>query len=164
MAVEEWVVHDGRDDPIDELRRAWSRVRPPPLAGRLGAGRLGEEDPATRQAVRWMREAWRRLEAPAARVPRRNRAAGRRPGVKLAAAAIVPLALGGWLVGGWLSDGWPSGGWPSGERAEAEATRTSIPRVIRTTADRIELVSGNVRLILLQPQPETPQLETKETR
>ncbi len=59
-------------DPLDELRRAWSRLDPP-ANGHLSENgeSLDACDLATKTSVRWLQAAWTRLPVPAARPPSR---------------------------------------------------------------------------------------------
>ncbi|MBI4881623.1 MAG: hypothetical protein HY812_18480 [Planctomycetes bacterium] len=59
-------------DPLDELRRAWSRLDPP-ANGHLSENgdSLDACDSATKASVRWLKAAWTRLPVPAAQPPSR---------------------------------------------------------------------------------------------
>ena len=83
-----------QDEWLEALRGAWQQG-PAPAPHRP----LAEEDPATRAAVRWVRDAWLALPVPAARAPRSLPRAEPPPVVHLrwrrvAAAAALLLALG----------------------------------------------------------------------
>jgi hypothetical protein len=121
-------------EPRDPLRALWEAVEPPPPARGLA-----DEDAATRAAVQWLQAAHARV-APALRMPSAPRRRFRlRPLAPLAAAAALLLLL---LVP---------------PRPEPAAAAPPPPRagveLLASGADRIELRSGTVRLILLHPQP-----------
>jgi len=144
------------DLPLEDLRRAWARLDAPQSAPELEVC-----DERTRAAVAWMQKAWGRVEAPAPVVPHTAfRRASPRWMLPLAAAAGALLALGVWIA---LQRS-TSGVRPEGV-SQPSAERTTQPQesapggasgliegeveLAALAADRIELRSGPVRLILL---------------
>jgi hypothetical protein len=157
---------DESDLPLEELRRAWSRIdAPSPLDD------LAQSDERTRAAVEWMRSAWSRVEVPApvlpARTPRFRRA--QRFVLPLAAAAGALVALGIWFAlqrfGAPVrpedvstkvaQQTTPSEGSAPEEGSAFLASGVEVALLAR---DRLEVCSGSVCLILLTPEsaPKTP--------
>ncbi|MBL8842950.1 MAG: hypothetical protein JNL90_15635 [Planctomycetes bacterium] len=137
-------VDDSFEPPLDALAAAWGAIEPPAPTAPLGA-----PDATTRAAVDWMARAWQATaEPPAPRLPWRLRA---RPLLRhatpfLATAAALLL---------WVR--FAATDLSRIETPPAEplvALSASIP-ITHVAADRTELRSGRVRLILLTP-PEPP--------
>ena len=141
-----------------ELHALYRDLRPPPPADEAS-----EADPTTRQVVQWMRGAWQALEAPPSTRPGelrpRPRALPARRWVVPAAAAALLLLAGGAL---WRALGVP--GEPAfparlaqAPAAPPEATPDApahdAVEILGVHPDRVELRSGNVRLVLLAPPP-----------
>ena len=135
------------DDELDALRALYARLTPPELPDELERA-----DTETAQAVGWVRAAWRTLEVPPARVPLRAlpRRRARTLALALTAAAIVLAVLGSALRAVHVRRIEP-------ERvAQAPAVRPAI--TVNALPDRLELVSGPVRLVLLDPpRPKSAQ-------
>jgi len=132
-------------DPLELLAASWKRLEAP-----SPARDLEKEDEVTRRAVLWLRQAWSTLEAPVLRAPRRLRFAPfRRRVLRPAVAAALLLAAGAALF---------LPGRPQETRSAAEivvrAPNPPEPRPVLlpdSRPGRMELRSGPVRLILLQP-------------
>jgi hypothetical protein len=146
------------DDELDdeasrELRALYRRLEPQPLAD--GAD---EADPETGRVVQWMRGAWRELEVPPARVPiaaRRPRRVARFAVLAAAAALVLGVAL--WRV-------------LRARIAPAPAPLVQTPapaadqiEVVATLPGQLELRSGTVRLVLLDPPETTTDQPSTET-
>jgi hypothetical protein len=156
---------DDADLPLEELRRAWSRIEPP-----RPDSELAHTDERTRAAVEWMQSAWSRVEAPAPVLPARILPFSRaqRLALPLAAAAGALLALGIWFA----LQRFAPGVRPVDMEHELTAAAESTDRdptdagpalaegvqVASLAADRLEVCSGSVCLILLTPpsSPSTP--------
>jgi len=139
-----------REERLRELEAAWrSLPLPPPNR------ELEDEDPATRQAVEWMRSAWVSLEIPRAPAPPVPMRARRRWPSRLARiAAVLVLALGALLLARSISapDETEIARTPPTNDTEARQGPDPPPpavALLAATADRIELRSGPVRLVLL---------------
>jgi len=145
-------------DPLDALGAAWRSLAPPDPAAALDA-----PDPATRAAIDWMRAAWQ-AGAPAAptAIPWRLRLRLARPSVRpllpwiAAAAATLLVAL---LLRPAPSP--PPGAEPVELAAHPHPPEPShagspgaSPELVSLSADRMELRSGPVRLILFTPGAE----------
>lgn len=144
-------------DPLDELRRAW-RELPAPAA-------FGNEppDPATRAAVAWMRRAWALQRVPAAPAvsPAPPASIGRGPATRFpwlplavaaAASLLVLVALAASIAPGRaVAD--RGSVVASAESAAAEPARPV--QCVTATSERLELRSGAVTLVLLNP-PDSP--------
>ena len=136
---------DEFDEASLELQALYRRLEPPPLAD--GAE---EADLETRRVVQWMRGAWRGLEVPPVRVPiavRRPRRDARFTLLAAAAALVLGVAL--WRV-------------LRARVAPAPAPLVQTPapaadaiEVVAMLPDRLELRSGTVRLVLLDPPKTT---------
>ena len=144
----------------DELRALYRRLAPPPLADDVA-----EADAETARVVRWVQGAYRGLEPARASVPlllaRTRRPARFGPRARLAAAAAVLLVAGAAL---WraLSGSSPA---PAPERvAQSPSGPGSAVEVIDVRPDGLELRSGPVRLLLLEPPPSEPTDEPPRTR
>jgi len=132
-------------DPLERLAASWKKLEAP-----SPDRDLEREDEATRRAVLWIRQAWSALETPAFRAPRHLRFAPfRRRFLRPAVAAALLLAAGGLLL---------SPERPGETRSAAEivvrAPNPPEPRPVLlpdSRPGRMELRSGPVRLILLQP-------------
>ena len=136
----------------DELRALYRRLQPPPLPDDLAAA-----DPETARAVRWMQGAWRGLVVPRTVVPSRLTrprlflSRGRR--ARIAAVAAAVLLLGGAAL--WrLSSGIGPGSIPARVAQIPSEGPLHAVELIDVGPDRIELRSGPVRLLLLDPPPE----------
>jgi ferric-dicitrate binding protein FerR (iron transport regulator) len=143
---------DERDEREDdelarELRALYERLDPAPLGDDADAA-----DPETRRVVQWMRASWTEL-APRSAPPvpaRRSRGARLvrlRPWVRLALAAMLLAALTALVL--WtrrpqrapLADGAPSVAAPTAPSLE----------LLAASPGQVELRSGNVRLVLIEP-------------
>jgi len=139
---------DELDLPPDELRALYRRLQPPPLADDLAAADL-----ETARVVRWMQGAWSGL-APRTPVPsgltRPRGSVPHVPRARIAAAAAAVLLLAGAVL--WrLSSTTDQGSAPARvAQATAGEPERSI-EVIDVRPDQIELRSGPVRLLLLDP-------------
>jgi hypothetical protein len=138
-------------DEAVELRAHYRRLQPPPLADDLEGS-----DPETARVVQWMQGAWRGLTPPRTLVPGRTlpRPTVRLvPRLRIAAAAAAVLLAGAalWRV---LSRTDPTSAPAHLAQAPAEPLRGV--EVIDVRPDRLELRSGPVRLLLLDPPPESP--------
>lgn len=170
-------------DPLDDLTAAWRAIEAP----RLDA-ELDDHDPATEAAVDWLRKAWERsapetvpetLDAPwrARRLQRRARPVRTFLAVAASITAVFALVR---ALGPRASDPpttvdvavhtplHPSGDPPGEPRTspqsmDLDSERT--PELIASTSERLELRSGNVRLLLFTPSlpdlppPDFPQSE-----
>jgi hypothetical protein len=157
---------DDADLPLDELRRAWSRIEAP-----SPQDDLAQCDQRTRAAVEWMRNAWSRVEVPEPVLPARSVRFRRaqRFVLPLAAAAGALVALGIWLALQRFAPGVrPESVSPqiAQQSTSAEGTTQEEGSAYLATGveiaslapDRLEVCSGSVCLILLTPQtsPQTP--------
>jgi hypothetical protein len=142
--------------PSDELRALYRRLQPSPLADDVAGA-----DPETARVVRWMQGAWSGLTPPRTLVPsgltRPRRSAWRAPRTRIAAAAAAVLLLAGAVLWRLLAGTGPSSAPervaqvpPQGPAPTVEA----VVELIDVRPDRIELRSGPVRLLLLDPSPE----------
>lgn len=138
---------DERDDEerVRALGELYRSLTPPPLADGLA-----EADEETVRAVRWMQSAWRELEVPPTAFPIRRAAPPRK---KLLRRALPWLVAAGVLAGGaalLLRE-------PRVSESEEQLSAAPI-EIEDVRADRIELRSGPVRLVLLSPpkRDETP--------
>lgn len=149
------------EPPLDELAAAWGAIEPPAATAPLAA-----PDATTRAAVDWMARAWQATaEPPAPRLPWRLRA---RPLLRhatpfLATAAALLL----WVRFAATDLSRIETPLEPEQLAHRSAEPTTAPiaeplaappaslPITHVTADRTELRSGRVRLILLTP-PEPP--------
>ena len=139
-------------DPLDELRASWGALEPP-----APARPLADEDAPTRAAVGWMTAAWSALEAPEpASLPSTlteqltSRVAPRFP-----LAARLALALAAGLLA-WFGFARSRPAHETAAPAETPVEFTAVaapaaPIVLIANRERVELRSGSVRLVLLQP-------------
>jgi hypothetical protein len=127
-----------------ELRALYARLQPPPLADEPF-----EADAETVRVVGWMQQAWRGLAVPPARAPRRARPRPVRRA--LAAAALLLVVAGAAFLRAWRER---TATRP--ERLAGVGTRTEGVEVLAALPDRLELRSGPVRLVLLEPPPTEP--------
>lgn len=128
---------------VREWRELYRRLTPAPLADELA-----EVEAETARAVRWMQVAWRELEVPPATVPIRPVVVRH---FSFARRALPWLAAAGVLAGGaaLLSR--------ARRASEPEEHVSAAPVAIEDVrADRLELRSGPVRLLLLTPPKRTP--------
>jgi hypothetical protein len=155
----------GADDPLRELAAAFRSLEPPDPTTSVES-----PDAATSAALNWLRAAWR-ASAPAAppALPWgvRARLALRRGGpvVRAAAAAAALLAGAFFLARSLASRPEPAptriATQPSflesdeAARSHAPEADDAAPRLVSLTADRMEMRSGPVRLILFTPSPES---------
>jgi hypothetical protein len=142
--------HDERELPplSDELRALYRRLQPPSLADDLDTA-----DERTRNTVRWMQSAWRELEPPRALLPPAlaRPATAQHPLQRvrwIAVAAAVLLVAGGVLWRLLLAAG--ENARPS-RVAQAPVQPERAVEIIDVRPDRVELRSGPVRLLLLDP-------------
>ncbi len=161
MSTEDDRVPDA--EALRELGALYRGLRPPPLAD--GAS---EADPETARAVQWMRAAWGGLEIPPARVPalprRAPRALWRLRGParsRLLGAAALLLALGGAALWRALRPGAEPARAPRVAQGPAPAAERGV-EVLAALPDRLELRSGPVRLVLLDPPHTEPDTQTIE--
>jgi hypothetical protein len=154
---------DAAREPADELRALYGRLEPPPLADGVE-----EADADTQRVARWMQAAWRGIEPPRAlRPPERALAPhphrswhGRRVRwLVIAAAAAVLLAAGGLFL---LSRPAPATRPLSSETAAPAPDSPAGIEVLAIDPERVELRSGPVRLVLLDP-PELPSSDSAGT-
>lgn len=138
-------------DPLDELRAAWRAMAPPDPTASVDA-----RDEPTRAAVAWMRSAWAAAAPPpTSALPWRVRLRIARPRVVRAlpwVAAAAALVVCTALLG-------------RGGRTEHDAAPVpelvarpepiAKPELVSLSADRMELRSGPVRLILFTPGMES---------
>lgn len=134
---------DERDDAerVRALRELYRRLTPP-----APADELAEADAEAARAVRWMQAAWRGLEVPPAVAPVRRVAVSRS---RLVRRALPWLVAAGVLAGGtalWLRARGPQ---PAPSPEEHLSAAPVVVEDVR--ADRMELRSGPVRLVLLSP-------------
>jgi hypothetical protein len=145
-----------RDPVPDELRELYRRLRPP-----LPPDSAADGDPQTARAVRWMQEAWHGLAIPPARAPAVRRREWRAAWLLRVAAAAAVL-------------GASAAGWRALQRAPSHAPAETVVQgpapdgaggveVVVAAADRLELRSGTVRLVLLDPPSTSTRTETNET-
>jgi len=145
-------------DPLAELSAAWRALPPPDPTSIVDA-----PDPATRAAIAWLQDAWR-ASAPALSLDRklpwrlRIRLARRRarPITRwLASAAAVLLVLSLLSRTSRRSPLAPPPELASQRVAAVDASHEPVSEPVSVTADRMELRSGPVRLILLTPPSES---------
>lgn len=135
-----------------ELRDLYRRLQPPPLADDLAGA-----DPETARVVGWMQGAWRGLTPPRALAPGRTRS--RRsvrlvPRARIAAAAAAVLLAAATL---WRALSGSHLGSAPDHLAQVPAREPARGvEVIDVRPDQVELRSGPVRLLLLDPPPESP--------
>jgi hypothetical protein len=134
-------------DPLDALRHAWQSMPAPTPEDLLAADR------DTERVVDWLRAAWIFLPEPTVVVPSRRPLALRTRAIPLLRAAAV-LLIGATLIIFAFRMGSTSS--PVGPTPEDEPPFSvpSPPPAVEVTdlrSDRIELRSGPVRLILVQP-------------
>lgn len=133
-------------EPRDPLRALWDAVAAP-AAHRP----LADEDAATRDAIAWLQGAYARV-APAAAAPRARLAPrpvhawARRLALVAAAAVLLLIVRASW------NEPRPGRDLPAEARMPPPATAPEI-QVLTSDAQRLEMRSGSVRLILLHPQP-----------
>ena len=149
-------------DPLDVMRAAWQHQD-----AEVPGESLEDQDPATRQTVRYLREAWRRS---AAQHPVEAPPELLRPTKKLGSLGSVSLMVGllgasaaAWLL--WLAPLEVPERIDPGERVAgivSDAPESQVPRTagrawhvaeadFTARDDGIELRSGSVRLILITP-------------
>lgn len=150
--------------PLREFAALYRGLQPPPLADGASAA-----DPETARVVQWMQTAWRGLEVPPARVPELPRRVPhalrplRGPArLALLGAAATLLVLGGAAL------------WRALRRVDEPARAPRVAQnpddeggeveVLAALHDRLELRSGPVRLVLLDPPPTEPEPQTIEPR
>ncbi len=140
-------------DPLDPLRDAWQQVEAP-QADRD----LCDEDAATQEAVQWMASAWQQVPIPEFRSeqkPKSKPLLWRR--LALAAAALLIATLS----------------WPKAEIADNQtkeivapplpATPTAAPaRLIANDDEKIEILSGKVRLTMLRGPVASPETDSTD--
>lgn len=152
---------DRDDAATDGLRKAWRDLTPPaPADGGEPA------DVVTRAAVAWMATAWKNLPAPVAGMRRSAAPVRLRFRFRRAAAAALLVAAAG--AGSWWLFTNPGAGpgpsVPPGTGAPDPGTSVAgggppAVAVLTASADRIEMQSGPVRLVLLtsaNPDDPTP--------
>lgn len=126
-------------DGLGWLRRAWDDLQVP----RWGSA-TERADAGTVRAVALLRRAYRGVEPARPFLPPPRLRPTRRPHVPGWAALLV-AALGTWTLFS-----------PRGAVAPSATApdRRPAARVVRADAERTEILSGRVRLILLRPSPE----------
>lgn len=156
--------------PLRELGALYRGLQPPPLADGASAA-----DPRTARVVQWMQSAWRGLEVPPARVPELPRRAPqglralRGPArLALLGAAAALLVLGGAALWRALRHVDEPARAPrvaeNPDNAAGGGDKESEVEVLAALPDRLELRSGPVRLVLLEPPPTEPDTQTIEPR
>ena len=140
-------------DPLEALGEAWRSLEPP-----APADGLADCDPLTRASVEWLRDAWQRLE------PQRPVALPARSSPNPWRQAVAPLAVAAAVLAVLAGSAW-WGTRPGPEPAPRVADLDPTPfagsvlplgagaGVSHVASDRIELRSGNVRLVLLTGPP-----------
>lgn len=138
------------DELAAELRALYRRLEPSPSADELiGAA------PETARVVHWMQGVWNTLEAPPARVPRAiplRRSERRFVRRTLLAAAAVLLLLAGAALWHALATRVEPARIPRVAQAPPPAPASGV-EVLDVRPDQVELRSGPVRLVLLDPPP-----------
>ena len=153
-------------DPLEELRESWNSLEPPAPVRDLAA-----EDAETRAAVRWMASTWNALEAPEPRAvptPIRSTVVRRAaPVLSLAPRLALAAAAGLFVWFGFVASrpdpsdtalsnsGLSQSGAANGAPELAAVTAPSAPVLLAATEERVEMRSGGVRLVLLQPPAPT---------
>jgi hypothetical protein len=140
-------------DPLDQLRNAWQQVEAP-QADR----ELSDEDATTQEAVQWMASAWQQVPIPEFRSEQKPKA---KPLVwrRLALAAAVLLIAT-------LS-------WPKSEIADNQTEETVAPlppetpsappaRLIANDEEKIEILSGKVRLTMMRGPVASPETDSTD--
>jgi len=150
--------HDALPPELSALLTSAWHEQPAPEA----TPSLAQSDAETRAAVDWLQRSWTQLDAPAlGEVPRalRRRVAQRRAPVlawrRHAAAAALLLAVGLALR---FSASW-STHVPRADASPPVAARPSVaggPQLVSAGPGRLELRSGPVRLLLLEPTDSPP--------
>jgi len=125
-------------DPLTELRAAWTALDAPAVADDWR-----DTDPRTRVAVDWMRAAWSEVRPSRPLTPPVRTWRTFHPWRAAAAALLVGTALASAIDRGRVA------GTPA---AESIASSTETITVAAVEPDRLELISGPVRLILLSPE------------
>jgi hypothetical protein len=144
------------DEPLDdlsaelpaELCALYRRLEPSPPADEVS-----HADPETERVVRWVQGAWNALEAPPVRVPRSipPRRSDRRFVQRALVAAAAALLL---LAGAAAWRALPTRVEPARPTRVAQApVPASGVEVLDVRPDQVELRSGPVRLVLLDPSP-----------
>ncbi|NQU47680.1 MAG: hypothetical protein HQ519_03450 [Planctomycetes bacterium] len=140
-------------DPLDPLRDAWQQVEAP-QADR----ELSDEDAATQEAVQWMASAWQQVPIPEFRSeqkPKSKPLLWRR--LALAAAALLIATLS----------------WPESEIADNQTKEIVAPppppapatpraRLIANDEEKIEILSGKVRLTMLRGPVASPDTDSTD--
>jgi hypothetical protein len=171
-------------DPLEELRARWQDLAPPPPGDELAA-----EPAEVRVPLERLRDAWRALEPAAGDADAARRAVRAWAAAQRAPAGVRPDARVGWsvlaaaaaalaaLIGGgaWLAARGGEG--PQGARPAYVATAPpapesaeppgappaeNAPRLAAVAVDRIEIRSGNVRLVWLTDLAPGTTPETNE--
>jgi len=142
-------------DPCRDLREVWQQVDAP-----SAAPCLSDQDELTRNAVQWMSTAWQQIEIPAARLPQR-RPSFRSWKMPLAAAAL--LVISSVIL---LQKPQPE---PSSVTTQTAAQVHPLasavvpnpgqlaPRLIASTEQKVEILSGHVRLTMLRVPSGAPE-------
>ncbi len=149
-----------------ELRALYQRLQPPPLADDARAA-----DPETARVVGWVQDAWRGLAVPPARVPLVPRRSAPLPRLltldprtrrrTLVAAAAVLLLLAGAALWQGLAGAPPLVSVPRVADGSARPDAGGV-EVLAALPDRLELRSGPVRLVLLEPPNEPSTTPTTD--
>jgi hypothetical protein len=140
-------------DPLQHLHDAWQQLDSPPAARTFS-----EEDDITRDAVDWASAAWQKIEVPAVRLPR-PKASFRFYKQALAAAAVLLLSTLMLLHEPTTGDPQdshkvvqisPSTPAIVAPDAAPAAPIAISPRLIASTDEKVEILSGTVRLTMLR--------------
>ena len=146
-----------RDEPLDDLRDLWNDQPTPDVPHPDAA-----LDAETKAVLDWTRRAWNAVPTPA--IPATPRAARRLRSRftpwRAAAAALIAISLG-FALSTWWSQAPDTT--DDGDAASLPIERppeTTPAPVITVRPDGIELQAGNIRLVMLDPQPQGPPQQT----
>ena len=125
-------------EPLDPLRRAWNALDPPPIA------RAEPRDAATRATLAWLRAAWAVEACPPVRVTRTER---------FPWAVLMPATAAALLAALLLPPRPPAEPRLPVDRvvATVEPEPVEPVQIVTSSPERLELRSGAVTLVLLNP-------------
>ncbi len=174
MRVDALEVLMSERDPLDLLQNAWQT-----MPSEDATPSLEDSDSLTQDTVTWMAEAWQQMEIPAAELPKRQRILSWRSLTVMASAAaallISALILLNWsdqdgkdlephhvTVNGVEQDQPEVPVEPSDPTngATAQPDKTAAPKLLAATPERVEVLSGRVRLTMLTPGPASDSQST----
>ncbi len=156
-------------DPMDHLHDAWRQMDTPPVTRKLN-----EEDATTQEVVNWMEQAWQQVEVPVVELPRRGSLISFRKWALAGAAAVAAALL--ISVINFLNP--QSGILTDGNSINIAVDRPTVPedlqvddpiadvsqlttsKLIANTPEKVEILSGRVRLTMLRGQSTSTEPNT----